>query len=86
MKELKARQFLSFLRKRNKQECSDFSIPADTECKLNLHNTFRRRLGRLLNVLRTFNLRPVSTGNCNKKWRKLQQRSTRNSILVKIIT
>ena len=28
-----------------------------------MHKTFRRRPGRLLNVLRTFNLRPVSTGN-----------------------
>ena len=34
----------------------------DTEGKLNLHKTFRRRLGRLLNVLCTFNLCPVSTG------------------------
>ena len=30
--------------------------------KLNVHKTFRRRPGRLLNVLCTFNLRPVSTG------------------------
>ena len=29
---------------------------------MNVHKTFRRRHGRLLNVLRTFNLRPVSTG------------------------
>ena len=29
---------------------------------LNVHKTFRRRPGRLLNVLCTFNLRPVSTG------------------------
>ena len=36
----------------------------DTGCKLNVHKTFRRRPGRLLNVLCTFNLRPVSTG----KW------------------
>ena len=34
----------------------------DTERKLNLYKTFRRRPGRLLNVLCTFNLRPVSTG------------------------
>ena len=34
----------------------------DTGRKLNVHKTFSRRLGRLLNVLRTFNLRPVSTG------------------------
>ena len=37
-------------------------IPVDTERKLNVHKTFRRRPGRLLNVLCTFNLRPVSTG------------------------
>ena len=32
--------------------------------KLNVHKTLRRRPGRLLNVLCTFNLRPVSTGTC----------------------
>ena len=31
--------------------------------KLNVYKTFRRRSGRLLNILCTFNLRPVSTGN-----------------------
>ena len=36
--------------------------PVDTGRKLNVHKTFRRRLGSLLNVLCTFNLRPVSTG------------------------
>ena len=36
--------------------------PVDTGCKLNVHKTFRRRPGRLLNVLCMFNLRPVSTG------------------------
>ena len=30
--------------------------------KLIVHKTFRRRLGRLLNILCTFNLSPVSTG------------------------
>ena len=29
---------------------------------MNVHKTFRRRSGRLLNVLCTFSLRPVSTG------------------------
>ena len=38
------------------------SIPVDTGRKLNAHKTFRRRPGPLLNVLCTFNLRPVSTG------------------------
>ena len=33
--------------------------------KLNVHKMFRRRSGRLLNVLCSFNLRPVSTGNIN---------------------
>ena len=37
---------------------------ADTGRKLNLHKTFRIRPGRLLNVLCTFNLRPLSTGRC----------------------
>ena len=37
--------------------------PLGTGCKLNIHKTFKRRPGRLLNVLCTFNLRPVSRGN-----------------------
>ena len=37
--------------------------PVDTGRKLNVHKTFTRRPGRLLNVLCTFNLRPVSTGS-----------------------
>ena len=36
------------------------SCPLDTGPKLNVHKTFRRRPGRLLNVLCTFKLRPVS--------------------------
>ena len=36
--------------------------PVDTEDKLNVHKTFRRRSGRLLNVLCTFNLPSVSAG------------------------
>ena len=43
------------------------SNPVDTGRKLNVHKTFRRRLGRLLNVLYTFNLSPVSTGKPQKK-------------------
>ena len=38
------------------------TLPVDTVCKLNVHKTFRRHPGRLLNVFCTFNLRPVSTG------------------------
>ena len=37
-------------------------ISIDTGRKLNVHKTFRRRPGRLLNVLCTFSLRSVSTG------------------------
>ena len=36
--------------------------PVDTGCKLNVPKTFRRRPGRLRNVLCTFNLRSLSTG------------------------
>ena len=36
-------------------------MPVDTGRKLNVHKTFRRHPGRLLNALCTFNLRPVST-------------------------
>ena len=36
--------------------------PVDTGRKLNVHKSFRRRPGRLLNILCTFNLRPVFTG------------------------
>ena len=38
-----------------------WTFPADTERKLNVHKTFRRRPGRLLNFLFTFNLRLVCT-------------------------
>ena len=36
--------------------------PVGTGRKYNVHKTFRRRPGRLLNALFMFNLRPVSTG------------------------
>ena len=36
--------------------------PVDTGDKLNEHKTFRIRPGRLLNVLCTFNFRPVFMG------------------------
>ena len=43
--------------------------PVDTWRKLNVHKTFIRRPGRLLNVLCTFNLRPVSTRTkIEKQW------------------
>ena len=37
--------------------------PVNTGRKSNVHKTFRRRPGPLLNVLCTFNLRPVPKGN-----------------------
>ena len=42
--------------------CTKHNYPVDTGRKLNVYKTSRRRPGRLLNVLCTFNLRPVSTG------------------------
>ena len=49
------------------------NIPVDTGCKLNVHKTFRRRSGRLLYVLCTFNLRPVSTGmNDYSSWMEIK--------------
>ena len=38
------------------------NIPRRHRRKLNVHKTFRRHPGRVLNVLCTFNLLPVSTG------------------------
>ena len=43
--------------------------PVDTGRKLKVHKTFRRRAERLLNVLCTFNLCPVSTGNLILIWK-----------------
>ena len=40
-------------------------FPVDTQHRLNIHKTFRRHPGRLLNVLCKFNLRPVSMGVIN---------------------
>ena len=41
--------------------------PLDTGRKLNVHKTFRRRPGRLLNVLCAFNLHPVPREKENDK-------------------
>ena len=38
------------------------NVPVDTGHKQNVHETFRKRPGRLLNILCTFSLHPVSTG------------------------
>ena len=45
-----------------KMVSTEGNIPGDTGRKLNVHKTFRRRPGCLLNILCTFNLRHVSTG------------------------
>ena len=50
--------------------------PVDTGRKLNVHKTFRRHPGRLLNVLCTFNLRPVSMG----VWKKAHKQHYRNNV------
>ena len=42
--------------------CYCFQIPLDTGRKLNMHKNFKRRLGRVLYVLCTFDLRRVSRG------------------------
>ena len=42
--------------------CVSAANQVDTGRKLNVHKMVRRRPGRLLHVLCTFNLRPVSTG------------------------
>ena len=55
--------------------------PVDTGRKLNVHKTFRRRLGRLLTVLCTFNLRPVSAGHVKclcESWTQLWKDTTLN--------
>ena len=51
----------------------EINAPVDRGRKLNIHKTFRRRPGRLLNVLCTFNLRLVSTGTINFSGRKPAQ-------------
>ena len=43
------------------QQMALVNFPVDTGRKLNVHKMFRRRPGRLLNVLYTFNLRVAST-------------------------
>ena len=43
--------------------------PVDTGRKLNVHKTFKKRPVRLLNVLCTFSLRPLSTGHSHNKKR-----------------
>ena len=59
--------------------------PVDTGRILNVHKTFRRHRERLLNVLCTFNVRPVSTmywllvfKNDNLKYKATSQREASN--------
>ena len=51
-------------------ESSDWINSVDTERKWNVHKTSRRRPRRLLNVLCTFSLRPVSLGKAPKSFIK----------------
>ena len=53
-------------------------MPVDTGRKLNVHKTFRRRPGCLLNVLCTFNLGPVSTGLYQFSLRKIKSKLSVN--------
>ena len=46
---------------------TDHRFSVGTGRKVNVHKTFRRRPGRLLNVFCTFNLRPVPTGFLENK-------------------
>ena len=62
----------------NNLDSSYVEQPLDTERKLNVHKTFRRRPERLLNILCTFNLCHVSKGNISHS--KVYQR-----IVAKII-
>ena len=58
-------------------------VPVDRERKLNVHKTFRRRHGHLLNVLCTFNLGPVST---RIWWRKAEKSSVYFENIIHIYT
>ena len=60
MKELIAVEIL--LQLKSSSSLIYISFPVDTGCKLNVRKMFRRRPGRHLNVLCTFNFCPVSTG------------------------
>ena len=51
-------------------EWGNARFPIDTGRKLNVHKIFKRWPGRLLNVLCTLHLRPVSTGLIYVKWQK----------------
>ena len=59
-------------------EIKKILCPVDTGRKLNVHKTFRRRPGHLLNVLCTFNLCPVSAG-----W--IHERDLQNILVIYIL-
>ena len=65
-----------------------FLYPLDTWRKGNVHKTFRNRPGRLLNILITFNLRPVSRrysmGNA-KVWKRLLKRSDVKDVILRFL-
>ena len=54
--------FFGFCFAINKRSFFECHYPLDTGRKLNVYKTFKRRPGRLLKVLCTFNLHPVSRG------------------------
>ena len=58
----------------------EISYPVDTGRKLNVHKTFRRRPGYLLNALFTFNLRPVSTDEEERSYTILVSHSISSSM------
>ena len=58
--------------------------PVDTGRKLNVQKTFRKRPGRLLNVLCTFNLRPVSTGQIHLNRTRFQLNQPQKMITQKL--
>ena len=60
--------------------------PVGTGLKLNVHKTFRRRPGHLLNVLCMFNLRPASSGSYKEfapeNFQKFTAKSTSWSLFI----
>ena len=64
-------QFFSKFQSWNNMKSKVIHLPIDTRRKLNAHKTFRRRSGRLLNVLCTFNLCLVSAGlfHVHSQWK-----------------
>ena len=52
----------SMMMRISRREILSLKIPVDIGRKLNVSKTFRISPERLLNVLNTFNLRPVSSG------------------------